>query len=160
MLNNFQYCNSQEVEGTGVRFSELLFPLGLFRKIFTVYQWVHEPPPIDGHNLAQYVIQYVAVIICCNPLPHIAEDQPELHRLAMTLEYKGIRLSRRLACNTSLQSQKGYIVKYTVSAWGLDKGYTVKYGLSPREFLHPKGTPEGSGHILLYIPKLGPRTDI
>ena len=43
-----------------------------------------------------------------------------------------------------------------MSVLGLDSGYTVKYGLSPREFprASPSGTPLGSGHILPYIPRL------
>ena len=41
-----------------------------------------------------------------------------------------------------------------VSVLGRDKGYTVKYGLSPREFprVQPEGTPEGSGDISSYTP--------
>ena len=43
---------------------------------------------------------------------------------------------------------------YTVSVLGREEGYTAKYGLNPREFprVQPEGNPEGSGHILPYIP--------
>ena len=41
-----------------------------------------------------------------------------------------------------------------VSVLGGEEGYTAKYGLNPREFprAQPEGPPEGSGHILPYIP--------
>ena len=42
-----------------------------------------------------------------------------------------------------------------VSVLEEEEVYTAKYSLSPREFTRaqPGGTPEGSGHILLYIPR-------
>ena len=45
------------------------------------------------------------------------------------------------------------LIWYIVSVLGREEGYTVKYGLSPRECprLQPKGNPEGSGLILPYI---------
>ena len=44
--------------------------------------------------------------------------------------------------------------RFTVSVLGREEGYTMKYGLSPREFprAQPEGTPEGSGHVSSYIP--------
>ena len=43
-----------------------------------------------------------------------------------------------------------------MSVLGLESGYTMKHGLSPREFPRaaPSGTPLGSGHISSYIPPL------
>ena len=41
----------------------------------------------------------------------------------------------------------------TVSVVGREEGYTVKYGLSPRDFpkAQPEENPKGSGNILPYI---------
>ena len=42
-----------------------------------------------------------------------------------------------------------YGLHYTVSVLGREEGYTVKYGLSPRDCprAQPKGNPKGSGLI-------------
>ena len=46
------------------------------------------------------------------------------------------------------------MTKNNVSVLGQEEGYTVKYGLSLRDYprAQPKGNPKGSGPILPYIP--------